>query len=77
MKERNLAGEFCIVDRKFSNLQCLMNTLTAYFLKSPKCLKLHLVTPPLYQLTLNAGTPDQSGEWLKLGIVIGFSCANK
>ena len=27
MKERNLAGEFCIVDGEFSDLRCLMNTL--------------------------------------------------
>ena len=25
--EQNLAGEFCVVDREFSDLRCLMNTL--------------------------------------------------
>ena len=25
--KQNLAGEFCVVDREFSDLQCLMNTL--------------------------------------------------
>ena len=25
--ERNLAGEFCVVDGEFSDLRCLMNTL--------------------------------------------------
>ena len=27
MKERNLAGEFCVIDGEFSDLRCLMNTL--------------------------------------------------
>ena len=27
MKERNLAGEFCVIEGEFSDLRCLMNTL--------------------------------------------------
>ena len=28
MKERNLSGEFCVVDGELSDLRCLMNTLS-------------------------------------------------
>ena len=34
--ERNLAGEFCIVDGEFSDLQFLMNTLQFLFINEQR-----------------------------------------